>query len=125
MITLEGPTLTWYSRLPVLTIDSWAGLLEKFLLNFQGYVLHIDTLTELSLSRHLERESLHDYYNKFLSLKSHLPPVEDGIAIHYAISSLHAGHLYSTALETHHNPSRVISIIRKVRTIRRPPLPQC
>jgi hypothetical protein len=34
MITLEGPTLTWYSRLPVLTIDSWATLWEKFLLHF-------------------------------------------------------------------------------------------
>jgi hypothetical protein len=95
MITLEGPTLTWYSRLPVLMIDSWATLWEKFLLHFQGYILHIDTLTELSLSRHLDRESLRDYYNKFLSLKSHLPLVEDGIAIHYAINDMRTGHLYS------------------------------
>jgi hypothetical protein len=32
---------------------------------------------------------------KFLSLKSQLPSVDDHIAIHYAISSLRAGFLYS------------------------------
>jgi hypothetical protein len=37
IIALEGPTLTSYTRLPPLTINSWAVLQEKFLLNFQGY----------------------------------------------------------------------------------------
>jgi hypothetical protein len=37
IIALEGPALTWYTRLPPLSIDSWKGLLDKFLLNFQGY----------------------------------------------------------------------------------------
>lgn len=39
IITLEGPALTWYTRLPPLSIDSWAPLRDKFLLNFQGYRL--------------------------------------------------------------------------------------
>jgi hypothetical protein len=51
-----------------------------------------DALTELSLCGQLERESLCDY-NKFLSLKSQLSSVEDGIAIHYAISGLCADDL--------------------------------
>jgi hypothetical protein len=37
IIALEGPALTWYTRLPSLSIDSWKGLRDKFLLNFQGY----------------------------------------------------------------------------------------
>jgi DNA-binding transcriptional MerR regulator len=37
IIALEGPALTWYTRLPPLSIDSWRTLWDKFLLNFQGY----------------------------------------------------------------------------------------
>jgi hypothetical protein len=43
----------------------------------------------------LERETLREYYRKFLTLKSQLPSVDDQIAIHYAISGLRAGVLYS------------------------------
>jgi hypothetical protein len=85
IIALECPALTWYTRLPALIIDSWAYLLEKFLLNIQGYMPQADILTELSLYIQLERESLRDYYNKFMSFKSQLSSVEDGIAFHYAI----------------------------------------
>jgi hypothetical protein len=34
IIALEGPALTWYTRLPSLSIDSWRSLRDKFLLNF-------------------------------------------------------------------------------------------
>jgi hypothetical protein len=37
IIALEGPALTWFTRLPPLSIDSWRSLRDKFLLNFQGY----------------------------------------------------------------------------------------
>jgi hypothetical protein len=37
IIALVGPALTWYTRLPPLSIDSWKGLRDKFVLNFQGY----------------------------------------------------------------------------------------
>ena len=50
IIALEVPTLTWYSRLPPLSIDSWKTLHDKLLLNFQWYRLEIDALAELSLS---------------------------------------------------------------------------
>jgi hypothetical protein len=51
IIALEGPALTWYTRLPPLFIDSWKGLRDKFLLNFQGYHPDIDALAELSLCK--------------------------------------------------------------------------
>jgi hypothetical protein len=95
IIALEGPALTWYTRLPPLSIDSWRRLRDKFLLNFQGYRPDTDALAELSLYKQLERETLREYYRKFLTLKSQLPSVDDQIAIHYAISGLRAGVLYS------------------------------
>jgi hypothetical protein len=52
-------------------------------------------LAELSLCKQLEKETLREYYRKFLTLKSQLPSVDDQIAIHYAISGLRAGVLYS------------------------------
>jgi hypothetical protein len=95
IIAFEGPALTWYTRLPPLSIDSWKGLRDKFLLNFQGYRPNTDALAELSLCKQQEKETLWEYYIKFLTLKSQLPSVDDHIAIHYAISGLRAGILYS------------------------------
>jgi hypothetical protein len=95
IIALEGPALTWYTRLLPLSIDSWKGLHDKFLLNFQGYRPDTDTLAELSLCKQQEKETLCEYYRKFLTLKSQLPSVDDHITIHYAISGLRAGVLYS------------------------------
>jgi hypothetical protein len=47
------------------------------------------------LCRQQEKETLWEYYKKFLLLKSQLPSVDDHIAIHYAISGLWTGVLYS------------------------------
>eukprot|EP00267_Zea_mays_P037990 XP_008675943.1 uncharacterized protein LOC103652068 [Zea mays] len=95
IIALEGPALTWYTRLPPLSIESWKGLRDKFLLNFQGYRPDTDALAELSLYKQEEKETLREYYKKFLTLKSQLSSVDNHIAIHYAISGLRAGVLYS------------------------------
>jgi hypothetical protein len=95
IIALEGPALTWYTRLPPLSIDSWKSLRNKFLFNFQGYRPDTDALAELSLCKQHKKETLREYYRKFLTLKSQLPSVDDQIAIHYAMWSLRAGVLYS------------------------------
>jgi hypothetical protein len=54
-------SITWYSRLPLLSIDSWKTLRDKFLLNFQGYRSETDALVELSLCRQQEKETLQEY----------------------------------------------------------------
>jgi hypothetical protein len=59
----------------------------------------IDALAELYLCKQQEKETLHEYYRKFLTLKSQLPSVDDHIAIHYAISGLRAGVLYSHCMQ--------------------------
>jgi hypothetical protein len=61
IIALEGPALTWFTRLPLLSIDSWRSLRDKFLLNFQGYRPDTDALVELSLCKQLEKETLREY----------------------------------------------------------------
>jgi hypothetical protein len=95
IIALEGPALTWYTRLPPLSIESWKGLRDKFLFNFQGYQPDTDALAKLSLCKQQEKETLHEYYRKFLTIKSQLPLVDDHIAIHYVINGLRAGVLYN------------------------------
>jgi hypothetical protein len=62
IIGLKGLVLTWYTRLPPLSIDSRKTLRDKFLLNFQGYRPDTDALAELSLYRHQEKETLREYY---------------------------------------------------------------
>jgi hypothetical protein len=81
IIALEGPTLTWYTRLPPLSIESWKGLHDKFLLNFQGYRPDTDTLAKLSLYKQQEKETLREYYRKFPTIKLQLPSVDDHIEI--------------------------------------------
>jgi hypothetical protein len=95
IIALQGPTLAWYTRLPPLSIESWKALRDKFLLNFQGYRPDTYALAKLSLRGQQEKETLWDYYKKFLLLKSQLPSVDDHIAIHYAINGLHVVVLYN------------------------------
>jgi hypothetical protein len=51
IIALEGPALTWYTMLPPLSNESWKGLRDKFLLNFEGYRPDTNALAELSLCR--------------------------------------------------------------------------
>jgi hypothetical protein len=51
IITLEGSALTWYTRFLPLSIESWKGLRDKFLHNFQGYRPDIDALAKLSLCK--------------------------------------------------------------------------
>jgi hypothetical protein len=118
IIALEGPALTWYTRLPPLSINSWRSLWDKCLLNFQGYRLDTDALAKLSLCKQLERETLREYYHKFLTLKSQLPSVDDQIAIHYAISGLRAGVLHQRSAQ---EPPGAVSTVRKICQIRRAP----
>jgi hypothetical protein len=117
IIALEGLALTWYTRLPPLSIDSWKELRDKFLLNFQGYRPDTDALAELSLCKQQEKETLREYYRKFLTLKSQLLSVDDQIAIHYAISGLRAGVLYS------HSISARSSLRESPKTLRSPAEP--
>jgi hypothetical protein len=51
--------------------------------------------SRVTLCKQQEKETFREYYRKFLTLKLQLLSVDDHIAIHYAISGLRAGVLYS------------------------------
>jgi hypothetical protein len=62
IISLEDAVANWYSRLPPRCIYSWQQLKEKFLLNFQGFQLELDTKKDfLSCAKH-EKETLPNFY---------------------------------------------------------------
>jgi hypothetical protein len=106
----SSPSKAWLSPgtpgCPPLSIDSWRNLQDKFLLNFQGYRPDTDALAELSLCKQVERETLREYYRKFLTLKSQLPSVDDQIAIHCAITAFGPTSFTATASGIHPRPSR-------------------
>jgi hypothetical protein len=43
IISLENAAVNWYSKLPPKCIYSWSQLKEKFLLNFQGFQVELNT----------------------------------------------------------------------------------
>jgi hypothetical protein len=88
-----------WSYMVLKTISALNWLLEdpsrQMFAEFPRLHAKTDALAKLSLFRQLEKESLRNYYKRFLLLKSGLPSVEDKFAIHYIISRLRAGQLYS------------------------------
>jgi hypothetical protein len=91
LISGTGDQLHNFHRsLPGLQRESARSELHNLMTNFS-----LLPVAEHSLCKQLERETLREYYHKFLTLKSQLPSVDDQIAIHYAISGLRAGFLYS------------------------------
>jgi hypothetical protein len=70
IISLEDATTNWYSRLPSCCIYSWQHLKDKILLNFEGFQAELDTEEDFLSCVQKERESLPDFYRKFLQLKA-------------------------------------------------------
>jgi hypothetical protein len=70
IISLENATTNWYTRLPLRSITSWAQLKEKFLVNFQGFQVDLSTEEDFFLCQQYERETLPDFFRRFLRLKA-------------------------------------------------------
>jgi hypothetical protein len=70
IISLEDATTNWYSRLPSCCIYSWQHLKDKILLKFEGFQAELDTEEDFLSCVQKERESLPDFYRKFLQLKA-------------------------------------------------------
>jgi hypothetical protein len=87
--------------------------LQKSLKHYLKYIyLFISSsliffLSILGFTKQQEKGSLRDYYKKYILLKSQLPSVDDKIVIHYAISSLRAGVLYSHYTRDPHPNSKI------------------
>jgi hypothetical protein len=66
IISLEGASANWYSRLPPKCIYSWQQLKEKFLLNFQCFQAELSTKEDFLSSGQHEKETLPNFYRMFL-----------------------------------------------------------
>jgi hypothetical protein len=95
IISLEDATTNWYSRLPPRCIYSWQQLKDKFLLIFQGFQAELDTEEDFLSYAQREKETLPEFYRRFLQLKAQAPKVSDDQVIAQAIKALRAGPLHS------------------------------
>jgi hypothetical protein len=95
IISLENAAANWYARLPSRSIASWAQLKEKFLVNFQDFQADLITEEDFFLVRQYERETLPDFFCRFLRLKAQAPEVSDEQVITEATKALHVGQLHS------------------------------
>jgi hypothetical protein len=65
------------------------------LLNFQGFQAELDSEEEFLLYTQREKETLLNFYQRFLQLKAQAPEVSDDQVIAQAIKALQAGPLHS------------------------------
>jgi hypothetical protein len=93
--SLEDAAANWYSRLPPGCIYSWPELKEKFLLNFQGFQVELNSEEDFLSCFQREKELLPNFYRRFLQMKAQAPEVSDNQVIAQAIKALRAGPLHS------------------------------
>jgi hypothetical protein len=97
IISLKNAAANWYARLQLKSITSLAQLKEMFLVNFQGFHADLSTKEEFLSCQQYERETLLDYFCRFLHLKAQAPEVFD----EQAIKVMHVGQLHSYLVREH------------------------
>jgi hypothetical protein len=75
IISLENAVANWYMRLPLRSITSWAWLKEKFLVHFEGFQADISIEEDFFSCQQYERETLQDFFRRFLRLKAQAPEI--------------------------------------------------
>jgi hypothetical protein len=75
IISHESAIANWYVRLQPRSITSWGQLKEKFLINFQGFQAEIRTVEDVLSYQQYKRETLSDFFRRFLHLKAQTPEV--------------------------------------------------
>jgi hypothetical protein len=95
IITLEDVATNWYSKLPPGCIYSWQQLKEKFLLNFQGFQAELDMEEDFLSYAQREKETLPNFYRRFLQFEAQALEVADDQVIAQSIKALRVGPLHS------------------------------
>jgi hypothetical protein len=95
IISLENAAANWYARLQPRSITSSGQLKEKFLVNFHGFQVELNIEEDFLLCQQYERETLSDFFRRFLRLKAQAPDVSDEQVITQAIKVMHIGHLHN------------------------------
>jgi hypothetical protein len=87
IISLEDAAVNWYFRLPPRCIYSCQQLKDKFLLNFHGFQAELDTEEDFLSCAQQEKETLTNFYRRFLQLKAQAPKVSDDQVIAQGIKA--------------------------------------
>jgi hypothetical protein len=95
IIFLEDAAANWYSKLSPGWIYSWPQLKEKFLLNFQGFQAKLDSEEDFLSCTQREKETLPNFYWRFLQMKAQALEVSNDQVIAQAIKALHVKPLHS------------------------------
>jgi hypothetical protein len=95
IISLEDATVNWYARLELRSITSYGYLKEKFIINFQGFQAELSIEEDFLSCQQYERETLLNFFRRFLHLKAQAPEVSDEQVITQAIKALRVGQLHS------------------------------
>jgi hypothetical protein len=72
---------------------------EKFLLNVQGFQVELGTEEDFLSCSQREKETLPNFYWRFLQLKAQVPEVSDDQVIAQAINARRVGPLHSHLVE--------------------------
>jgi hypothetical protein len=86
-------------------MTSWAQLKENFLVNFQGFQADINTEEGSFSCQQYERETLQDFFYRFLRLKAQASEVSEELVTPEEIKP----HSARTNTEAIHSPSEVES----------------
>jgi hypothetical protein len=95
IILLEDAAANWYTMLLPGYIYSWPQLKEKFLLNFQGFQVELDSEEDFLSCIQREKETLPNFYQWFLQMKAQAPEVSDDQVIAQATKALRMKPLHS------------------------------
>lgn len=79
VIACEGATFNWLSRLPSNSIFSWEPLRTKLLENFQGFSCVFLTSGDLYYCK--QKETLTNYFRRFVQLKAQTSDVPNSVVI--------------------------------------------
>jgi hypothetical protein len=95
IISLEDTAANWYSRLSIGCIYSWPQLKYKVLINFQGFQAELDSEEDFLSCTQREKETLPNFYCRFLEMKAQAPEVSDDQVIAQSIKAMHARPLHN------------------------------
>jgi hypothetical protein len=101
IISLEGAAANWYAKLQPRSIHSWHHLKEKFIVNFQGFQVELNTEEDFLSCQQYEKESLAHFFQRFLPLMAQAPEVSDDQVIMQAIKALRTWQLHSHLVREH------------------------
>lgn len=84
IMACEGLVANWYSFLPSRSISSWFDLKSKPKQDFQGFKRDDLNAAEAFQCLQMDRESLYDYFRRFVQKKAQTPNFPESTAIRNA-----------------------------------------